>query len=78
MLKYFLAQSYPVTMIDDLLEAGRFIFSCDSFLTNIFNNNLTLMFLSLYSCLLADHLVLIVTLLHKSRLTNFFRTLHYE
>ena len=71
MLKYFLAQSYPVTMIDDLLEAGRFISCGHTIVTHLLLHHLTVLLLPLNSGLLTDHLVLIVTLLYEGRLTLF-------
>ena len=56
-------------MADDPLEASGLVVSIDSLVTDLLMDNLTDLSLPVHGGLLAHHLVLVVALLNKCRLT---------
>ena len=58
--------THVATMIDDLLEAGGLVLRGEHGLADLLHHSVAHLPLSLRGRLLADHLVLVVTLLHKS------------
>ena len=64
-------------MIDDPLEAGGLVLGGDAGLADLLQHSVAHLLLPLDAGLLAHHLVLVVTFLHKTGLTSPCSTIHH-
>ena len=70
--------TYPVTVTDDLTEAGWLVVDSLVLLADFLLDSLAQLPVSQHGGLLAHHLVLVVTLLYEGRLTAPPQSVRYE